>query len=210
MEVQTVEALKNAVKKYAEIAGSLPENLQAICFELLLRDYLNKLTQVKSAGPKAASELTIPPSDAQKEPFEEATKAQGDITNADLHIKQRKFMEKYSVTIDELNNLFYKEGEGIRPLYEDLKTTRLSEGQVRIALLQCLYNGIKTGEFQSDVDTIRKECVERKCYDSPNFTANFKNNKSLFDFAKYTKDTKTLRLSETGKKSLAQLIKEMQ
>ena len=45
-------------------------------------------------------------------------------------------MEKYSVSIAEVNNLFYKDGGDIPPLYEDVKTTRMAEGQIRVTLLQ--------------------------------------------------------------------------
>ena len=66
------------------------------------------------------------------------------------------------------------------------------------------------GDFDADVEAVRKECTDRKCYDSTNFAAHFRNNKTLFAFDKYTKTTKTVRLSEAGRKELAQVIKELQ
>jgi hypothetical protein len=109
----------------------------------------------------------------------------------------------------ELNNLFYKQNEVIEPLYEDVKTTRMAEAQIRVALLIAMKTAIPSGEFEAPVDVIRAECRDRKSYDQANFAANFKNNESLFD-GKYGKDTTSLRLSEDGRKELAQLIKELQ
>ena len=119
-------------------------------------------------------------------------------------------MEKYSVSLADLNNLLYKEGQQILPLYEDVKTTRMAEAQIRIALLLSLRNALTNGEFEATIDAVRTECRDRKCYDQGNFAANFRNNQSLFDFEKYTKEMAEVRLSENGRKELAQLIKELQ
>lgn len=203
--------LRDKVRELAEIAALVPENLQATCFELLLRDYLASLSVGWAPPTKQKAGEDIPPLALGTEgSFEEAAKTQADVTQADLHVKARKFLEKYGVSISEVNNLFYKEGTEIKPLYEDLKTTRMSEVQIRVTLLQTLLSVLSDGEFTAQVDNVRTECRDRKALDGANFAANYKNNGSLFDFVKYDKDTKTLRLSENGKKELAQLIKELQ
>lgn len=202
--------LKDKVKEFADIAASLPEKLQQSCFELLLKNYLAELAPRRSnVGAQTVAE-TPPGQSADEKTPAEPTKAQADLTTSDLHVKVRRFMEKYSISLVELNNLFYKEGEAILPLYEDLKTTRTSEAQTRVTLLQSLLNALMNGEFQANVESIRNECRDRKCYDSTNFAANFTNNKSLYDFDKYTKGTTEIKLSEDGKKELSQLIKELQ
>jgi hypothetical protein len=200
--------LEDKVIEFAKIAKKLPENLQQTCFELLLKDYLKSSQKPGSA--KLPGDVISVKKGATPESVEEVTKKQEDLTKNEIHVKVRHFMKKYSVTLDDLNNIFYKEGGAILPLYEDLKTTRISEGQIRIALLQALNRAIQTGDYEADVEEIRTECVDRKCYDSANFATNFRNNKTLFDFDKYTKGTKTVRLSENGRKELAQLVKELQ
>lgn len=210
-----MSSLKEKVKELAEIAACVPENLQVTCFELLLQDYLaaasskeppaqKQTTATATIGTAAESASEQTTSDAER-----AEPAQDDVTQADLHVKARKFMAKYSISISELNNLFYKEGAAIMPLYEDLKTTRMSEAQIRIALLQALQHGLGDGEFVAQVEDIRTECRDRKVLDAANFAANFKNNKSLFDFDTYSKNTKSIRLSEEGRKELADIIKEL-
>jgi hypothetical protein len=208
-----MKEIRDSVKQIAEIAASVPESLQSLCFELLLRHYLESLSTSSDPGntqsrktPPPAAEVVVPVVPAS---IEEKAKVQTDLSTGDLHVKTRRFMEKYGVTLDELNNLFFKEDETIQPLYEDVKTTRLAEAQIRIALLLALRNALLTGEFAAPVEAVRAECRDRKSYDQANFAANLKNNQSLFD-EKYGKDTTTLRLSEDGRKELSQLIKELQ
>ncbi len=206
--------LRDKVKEFAEIAGLVPENMQSMCFEVLLKDYLaSVLGRALPPAKDQAGAGGITPAAGPEGPektLEEAAKTQADVSLADLHVKARKFLEKYTVTIAEINNLFFKEGAEIKPLYEDLKTTRMSEAQIRITLLHALHRALSDGEFTAEVESVRGECRDRKALDAPNFAAIYKNNRSLFDFEKYDKDTKVLRLSEDGRKELAQLIKELQ
>lgn len=199
--------IKEKIKEFAEIAASVPENLQTVCFEILLRDHLASIANERKS-PKSEKTESIDFPQPPAAPEVELTQA--DIVTSDLHVKSKKFLEKYSVSLTEINNLFYKEGSEILPLYEDLKTTRMAEAQIRVTLLQALRNAVSSGEFTANVEAIRAECRDRKSYDGPNFSANFKNNSSLFDFDTYTKDTTAVRLSEDGRKELAQLIKELQ
>jgi hypothetical protein len=112
--------------------------------------------------------------------------------------------------LEQLNELFYKENDEYKPLYEDLKTTKTSESQIRIALLLALNKGLATGDFEFSGEAVRKECIARKCYDSGNFTKYFNNAGNLFDgFNGYEKTQDTIRLGEEGKKKLSALIKEL-
>ena len=128
----------------------------------------------------------------------------------DVHVKARRFLEKYGRTIAELNQLFYKEGEELMPLYEDLKTTKITESQIRLALLAALKEGIKTGDFVFNGESVRTDCQVRKCYDQANFAATFKRNATLFDgFEAYDSESPKVRLSESGKEFLSGLIVEL-
>jgi hypothetical protein len=213
-EGQMSDELKQRVLEIVSISKECPDNLQALCFELLLKEYLES----RRARPTPAAS-TPPPVPAPAPPAEEqppveplageTTTGQQDLRTGDLHIKARKFMEKYSLSLDHLNQLFYKDGAQIKPLYEDLKTTRMAEGQIRVTLLHALLAGMTTGDFAADGEAVRTEVQQRKSYDSPNFTKNFRNNASLFDgFESYEKGAQ-LRLSEDGRKELAELIKEL-
>jgi hypothetical protein len=197
-----VAELKDKVLEIASIAKECPENLQEKCFELLLKDFLEK-------------QSFLPPSGAEEQVEEDLQKGgesqQEDLLEKDLHLKARKFLQSNKLTMDHINQIFYKEGEKILPLYDDFKTTKASESQIRIAMLQTLKNGMHSGEFEFNGEDVRGQCQLRKCYDAPNFAAIFKNNKDLFeDFTKYKKKSPVIRLSSKGKSELAEVIRELQ
>lgn len=203
--------LKERVLEIVSIAKECPDNLQPLCFELLLRDYLE--TRQRPPAPPQRTEVPIPPAPpldaALDQPPASASTEQQDLRMADLHMKARKFTEKHAVSLDQLNSLFYKDSGELKPLYEDLKTTRMAEGQIRVTLLHALLAGIKTGEFVADGEAVRVEVQQRKSYDGANFTRNFKNSANLFEgFESYEKGAQ-LRLSDDGRKELAELIKEL-
>lgn len=208
--------LKEQIKEIVEVVALVPEQFKDQCFELLLKDALAKRSLTTDAIPAKAAprpQASEASDGEQKErqPLTEAKQpkvnAGSDISLADLHMKTRKFMEKHAVTVDELNNLFYKEGEGYQALFTDLGVTGVSEGQMRIALLQCLHRSLTDGEFATTVEEVREECKMRKCYDQNNFASNFKKNSGLFDFGEWSKEVSELKLSEEGRKTLGAVVK---
>ncbi|MFX0203854.1 MAG: hypothetical protein ACFFCW_47760 [Candidatus Hodarchaeota archaeon] len=206
--------LKDKVLEIAAIAKECPENLQEKCFEVLLKDFLE--TESHLSGGRVPTRHPPPPGATKESGLEEDLQKeyeppQEDFSEKDLHVKLKKFLQSSNLTVDHINQIFYKEGEKILPLYDDLKTTKSSESQLRIAMLQALKNAMYSGEFDFDGEEVRAECQLRKCYDSPNFAANFKNNKDLFDdFTKYNKKSPVIRLSSEGKSGLAELIRDLQ
>jgi hypothetical protein len=207
-----MKELQDKVLEIAEIAKKCPNNFQAICFELLLRHHLESISPTREKGPKSPDQKDGADTDDKRNGPDVGgiSDTQDDISEKDIHAKVRRFIEKYGISIDHLNNLFYKEGESIAVLYEDLQTSRMAEGQIRIALLQSLRQALETGDFHTRVEDVRTESITRKCYDSPNFGKNFTKKATLFDFEKYSKDVDLIKLSEEGRKELAALIKELQ
>jgi hypothetical protein len=207
--------MKDKILEIAEIAKACPENLQAICFELLLKDYLGSRApehEGKSDSAEPMKKAPEPTTAEGQEPgaTEGPGKGQDDLSEVDLHVKARHFLKKYDLKLNQLNNLFYKENGQILLLYDDLKTTRLAESQMRVALLQALRQALDTGDFEFEVQAVRDDCEARKCYDVNNWSNNFKNNATLFDFTTFNKSITRVRLSERGKKELADLVSELQ
>lgn len=205
-----MKKLRDKVLEAAKIAQECPQELQQICFEILLKHLLP--TEVQRSIPPSAARDDMAEEEKQepKSVVEETAKKQDDISDSDLHVKARRFLEKHAVTLGQLNQVFYKQRDQILPLYDDLNTTRTSESQLRITLLQCLRCAIQTGDFQTTVEAAREEAKTRKCYDTYNWANNYRNNAALFDFERYSRGLKTVSLSEKGKEELANLIKELQ
>lgn len=207
------EKLKQKIMEFVALTKDCPENLQEKCFELLLADYLQ---QLRPKAPSVAEDAKQPKhtSDEDKKEREDKDKKtpqQEDIAETDLHVKARQFLKKSGLTVEHINQLFYKEEGNFLPLYDDLKTTKASESQIRIALLHALLNGMHKGDFEFNGESVRDEAQVRKCYDRPNFATHFKSNNDLFDgFSNYSKTSPTIRLSADGKARLAEVIKELQ
>jgi hypothetical protein len=200
--------LKDKVSEFISIAKDCPENLQGKCFELLLKDYLDKQSPPQSGHKNPEGKKD---DDKKKIPPDENNNNQEDFKEKDLHVKTKKFLHDNGLSIPLINQIFYKEGEKILPLFDDLKTTKISECQIRIALLQSFQNAIHSGEFEFNGENVREECNLRKCYDPNNFATNFKYSAALFDnFEKLDKKKPTIRLSAEGKMALASVIKELQ
>ena len=195
---------KDKILEFVELAKQCPDKLQETCFRALLEDYLANQKSPKSDKRQGDG---IAATDAKK--VEEITQQQGDIKQSDIHVKVKRFMEREGVSLEDLNLVFYKEGEQFLPLFDSLGTTKTSESQIRVALLSSLQSALTDGEFQVSIEEAKAECQQRKCYDVNNWRNNFNNNSRLFDFKKFTKETKALKLSDEGKKELAQIVKEL-
>jgi len=202
--------LKERVLQATEIAKECPENLQTICFEILLKHLLGPSIEEKAPPEKPEQKDQEEAKGGPESIVEETAMKQDDLLDSDVHVKTRRFLDKNALTLENLNQLFYKEESKILPLYDDLKTTMTSESQVRITFLQCLQSAIQSGEFETTVESVRTEAKIRKCYDKNNWANNYTNNAALFDFEKYSKNVKTIKLSDQGKTELANLIKELQ
>ena len=213
--------LKEQIKEIVEIVALVPDEFKTICFEMLLNEAIANGRLVAALSPPSpiAPVHRSPSKDAisqAEDNIDESSSGDAsvrpkvgegtDIATSDIHMKVRKFLERGGLTTDNLNELFYKEDGGFESLITDLGVTKMSEAQTRISLIQALHNALASGEFVTTVEKVREECKMRKSYDGANFTANFKNNASLFDFGLWTKDTTELKLSELGKKELAVVV----
>jgi hypothetical protein len=104
--------VKENILEIAEIAKACPENLQTICFELLLKDYLSSRAPEREGKSDSAepAKRTSEPNTEVPEPAttEGLGKGQDDLSEGDLHVKARHFLKKYDLRLSQLNNLFYK------------------------------------------------------------------------------------------------------
>lgn len=221
-------SLKEEVKEIVEIVALVPEEHRAMCFEMLLKDALS----TRHASSKPVPHPATHPSTSEAKPAKSPTPVTdtGNVTNdqispaagiqpkvnegsdivmADLHMKTKKFMSSNNLTLEHINNVFYKEGDKFELLITDFGATNMTEGQIRIASMQALHHALTDGDFTTTVEAVREECKMRKCYDGPNFARNFRVNAETFDFGEWSKEVTELRLSEAGKNTLAEVVKNL-
>ncbi len=195
-------ALSEKIKDIIEIADSCPEIYRVECFKILL-------TNALESSPKQNSEKNNGDDVSGNPEDDTSSSLQKEILEKDVHLKFKQFMKKNDLSISLVNELFYYENGDLLPMYDDLKTVKSSEVQIRIGLLQAMQNAIQSGNFEFDGEAVRAECQKRKAYDSTNFTKNFNNNPKLFDaFDTYNKGT-SIKLSEAGKAELLKAIMEI-
>lgn len=198
-----MDKLKKQILEIVEIVKTCPPNLQEKCFEMLLQSAIqsNKLPEVKVSKVDIDEALETP----AITPVVNISSG-AEIEMKDLHTKAKRFVPK-DLSLEEINNIFYKENGDFLPLYDDLKSPKIAEAQIRVALMEALKNGLKTGDFSFNVQTIRKLCETYKCYDGSNFAANFKTNKQNFN-EDYTTNG-NMSLTSKGKEEMVKIAKEL-
>ena len=209
------QQLKTEIKEIIDIVSQCPEALQEKCFEVLLENYLSLYTDSKPNNKQSMS--TLENEDVKSlESIEngkfQTMESDEDIAVKDFHIKIQKFLSSNRIGNDIINKLYYKENDKILPLYETLKSTKMSECQIRLALLTAFENSYNygNGELYFNGEEIRQRCNDMKCYDSRNFSRIYKNYSNLFDNweEKYEKMTDYI-LSVDGKKELAKILMDL-
>ena len=211
------KVLKSEIKEIIEIVNQCPESLKEKCFEILLDNFL-KSSQPTTSVIKSSENYTdnktrdtniadapIPDNTIKDEPITE-------ITLKDFHVKLQRFLNNNGITIDAINFLYYKEDNKLMPLYETLKSTNMSECQIRLALLTAFENAFSdsNGDFTFSYNVVRTRCNAMKCYNASNFAAYFKNNSSLWENWPDKIDKETIiSLSSEGKKELAKVLIEL-
>ena len=196
-----MEMDEKQLKEIIALAEICPEPYKVECFKLLLKyqlgEHLNKQSVFvnDTAQESDGIENTV-------------DKKQREIVDSDLHLKFKKFMKDYGIEIERINQLFYFEEGAFLGMYDDLKSVKIAETQMRVALLHAMINAMNCGNFEFDGEAVRAECQKRKAYDQ-NYATNFKNNSSLFEgFVAYKKGI-SIKLSENGKNELSKVIEEL-
>lgn len=196
-----MDKLKKQIEEILEIVKLCPENLQEKCFEFLFKSTIEfQQTGKKTITTGETGAETIPP------PEETTITSGSEIEAKDIHTKAKRIIPS-SLALEEVNNIFYKENGEILPLYDELKSPKVSEAQMRVALMEALKNGLKTGDFSFNTKTIKTLCETYKCYDSSNFSVIFKRNKELFN-EDYKMDG-MMSLTSEGKTEMVKIAKEL-
>ena len=206
--------LKQEIKEIIGIVNECPDTLKVKCFEILLENYLSSSAK-KSVKPKEA-EVHEAPKESEKQDDtslgDHESSDNEEISMKDFHVKNRKFLESNKISIDSINEIYYKEEGKLMPLYDSVKSTKMAECQIRLALLTAFENAFTepNGEMSFNGEVIKKKCQDMKCYDSKNFASILKNYANLFVDSpdKYSKSF-VYELSTDGKKELANVLRDL-
>ena len=196
---KTLEEILTLVKK-------CPPSLQEKCFEVLFEYYFSRKRIASKEGEGGAADKGS--STPEKNMQNDNSSADESIRLSDLHAQVRKLIsDANGLTIESINNLFYRENEEFQPLYDDLRTNKMADSQIRLTLLESLRNAMHNGEFKVSSDNVRELCETHKCLSKSNFATTFKTHKNLFK-SEYKKGS-DLVLSPKGKEELVQIAIEV-
>jgi len=205
--------LKQELKEIIEIVNECPDELKTKCFEILLENYLSSSVKL-DVKPKEApiSELTSSSEKRIELDIGSQDAKSEDISLNEFHVKSKKFLAQSDIDVNCINEVYYKEDGKLMPLYESVKSTKMSECQIRLALLTAFENSFSdiSGTMSFNGEQVRKRCQDMKCYDQTNFSTHLKNNAYLFVECpdKYYKDF-IYELSPDGKKELAIVLHDL-
>ncbi len=167
------------------LSESVPAEYRLKCFELLLADWLEKGKTASLSSPEIPS--------------------QG-VENLIFPVDVNAFLSQYRLKKEEIAQLFHLQEGRIVPLYQ-LESKTKSKAEIEHALLLALENAMTTGQFQVDVEMLRRRCQEDRCYDIANFMRHLRRNANLF---KSVSPRIPLALSPEGKTALAELVHGLQ
>jgi hypothetical protein len=195
--------LKAEVQEIVEVVKTVPQELQARAFDLLLQDAIER-----HSGRKVQSRRENGGEEDEKKPS--ATpgrhpRPSGDIDPDALPMRVKAFMKRTKVTAPQIAALFHIEADQFEPIWT-IKGAKVSKAQVQVALLQSLHRALTSGEFSFDREEVRTECENKKTYDKTNFKANFRNNGKLFSGLE---KEGLVGLTDEGMTALANLIVEL-
>lgn len=185
------EKIKQGIQEIIEIAKLCPKELQEKCFELLLKNLLDKYAPI----------LKTHTGTEEKEESEK-----GEELPRDLNATMEAFLKQFGLKRKNLEAIFHISESGVRPLFSDLKVTKVAKKEIRLACLLGLKYAILEGDFRIPLEELREWAVDQNAYDAPNFMAHLKNNKKYFVKVKSGEDT---HLSAEGKKEAASIIKDL-
>jgi hypothetical protein len=200
------------------------EQEKKLLMDVLVQDALRRTTseianeQRRLQEKNASSNAATPGSDkdgtrnatmADEDKDDDDEKPATSIFSDDSRLSLQKigvFLKKYSGLEPLIEQLFIESDGKVERIYSSLKTSKKSEAQRRVILLQCLANAIMTGKFSAMVETVKQECKDFGIYESNLFTTYLKRDEEFF---KSSDRSEQIELNEKGQLALAETLRAM-
>ena len=174
-----LEKIKDKLNDVIAIADECPEKYQVKCFEILL----NALLTAEGVVPVTRATVT---------------------TERVIGKPSSEFFTRQNITEEEWQKVFHFDGTTYSIIVDDLKETTKSKKQVNLALLEGIKELLTGGVATIVKDDLIEFCKKYDAYDSSNFAAHMKKQKSLF-LAKGD----NWNLTKPGEKRAGEVIKEL-
>lgn len=184
-----LDKLKADFDAILELVNKTPPALQETALKMILEQWFSAHTAPK---PRPAASATSPGS---------ATSMAGTVPEA-----VKPFLTANAITTEILERVFHPAGPGAQLLASAIPGTGKAGKMVSLSLLLAVKQALETGTFTCTLKDLRELAVHYDCYDSANFAATLKANKSYYKPRDKGAD---IELSGPGLKKAGELIKSI-
>jgi hypothetical protein len=185
-----LDKLKADFDAIIDLVNKTPPALQEMALKMILEQWFNANTATKPAS----VDLLRPAGGG-------APAAQGGVPDA-----VKPFLTANAITTDILEKVFHPAGPGAQLLASAIPGNGKAGKLVSLSLLLGVKQALESGSFTCTLKDLRELAVHYDCYDSPNFAATLKANKSYYKPREKGAD---LELSGPGLKKAGDIIKSI-
>jgi hypothetical protein len=174
-----------------ELVKKTPTPLQETAFKMILEQWFSENTVPKQAPPAPG-----PPPIGHGAP-----PAPSGVPDA-----VKPFLTANAITTEILEKVFHPTGPGAQLLASSLPGSGKAGKLVSLSLLLCVKQALESGGFTCTLKELRELAIHYDCYDSANFAATLRANKSYYKPRDKGSD---LELSGPGLKKAGEVIKSL-
>jgi hypothetical protein len=185
-----LDKLKADFEAILELVGKAPPPLQETAFKMILEQWFSVNTAPRPG-----------PADAPRPPGPGAPSMPGAVPEA-----VKPFLTANGITTELLEKVFHPTGPGAQLLASDIPGNGKAGKMVSLSLLLAVKQALESGTFACTLKDLRELAVHYDCYDSANFAATLKANKSYYKPRDKGAD---IELSGPGLKKAGEVIKSI-
>jgi hypothetical protein len=185
-----LEKLKADFDAILELVNKTPPALQETAFKMILEQWFSASTAAKPGTPNPG-----------KTPGPGAPSMPGAVPEA-----VKPFLTANGITTEILEKVFHPTGPGAQLLASAIPGKGKAGQMVSLSLLLAVRQALESGTFACTLKDLRELAVHYDCYDSANFAATLKANKSYYKPREKGAD---IELSGPGLKKAGEVIKSI-
>jgi len=159
-----LDKLKADFDAIIELVNKTPPALQEMAFKMILEQWFSANTAAKPG-----------PTDPATPPGPGVPAMQGGVPEA-----VKPFLTANAITTDILEKVFHPTGPGAQLLASVIPGSGKAGKIVNLSLLLGVKQALESGSFTCTLKDLRELAVHYDCYDSANFAATLKANKSYY------------------------------
>lgn len=156
------EHANEEIDRILALVSSMPDDLKAKGFEILLAGYVRSLAPDSDAGPPIPRKSPEPRTDPEDDPLESVPQ--------ELRTRLKTLAAQAKVTVPQLVTLFDFAVDPFTLGSFVITGSNVSDKARKVGLLVGVRSYVATGKWTADWNEVKAACVDHGCYDGPNFS----------------------------------------